>query len=226
MMSPSFGEQVRTLESWRQMPGLERVEVADRVALTFDDGPDPDVTPVLLDALDAAGARATFFVLGEQLMRAPRLAGEIARRGHELALHGFAHDRHESLSDQGARDDLARGLGTVEAASGRRPRWYRPPYGRFSAASYAACRHLELEPVYWSAWGLDWEPLPAERIADLVVRDLEPGAIVVLHDSARYGRRDHVAPTLDALAIIAAEAHERGLALVSLSEATGRASGR
>ena len=187
--------------------------------LTFDDGPDEDGTPAVLDALDEIGARATFFMLGEQLMRHQGVGREVVARGHEVALHGFGHEKHERLTTQQARDDLARGLGAVEAATGRRPRFYRPPYGRFSEHSYEACRKLELEPAYWSAWGQDWDELPAGRIAEMVNRDLGDGVIVLLHDSARYAYRDSALPTADALAPIAERARELGLSLVSLGEA-------
>ena len=218
---PGFAQQRRLLERWERFPGLERVPPGARAALTFDDGPDPDATPAILDALDAAGARATFFLLGEQLMAHPRLGGEVARRGHDVALHGFSHARHPELSPREARDDLARGLGAVEAATGARPLRYRPPYGEFSEASYAACADLGLEPVLWSAWGMDWETVAAERIAELVARDLDDGAVVVLHDSPRYAPRSSAAPTAEAVPLIAAVARERGLSLVSLAEATG-----
>src|SRR5918911_3275567 len=105
---PSYGNMVDTAERWRYMPGLEHV--ARGVALTFDDGPDPEGTPLVLDALDAAGVHATFFVVGEQLMRHHAVAREAAARGHELALHGFAHVHHESLPGRSARDDVARAI--------------------------------------------------------------------------------------------------------------------
>jgi peptidoglycan/xylan/chitin deacetylase (PgdA/CDA1 family) len=199
---PSFQQFRATEELWRRFPGRERVD-GDRVALTFDDGPDPDATPAVLDALDAAGVRATFFMVGEQALGHRALAREVADRGHEVALHGYEHREHAELSPREARDDLARGLGTIEAATGRRAALFRPPYGRFSEDSYGACRELGLEPVLWSAWGMDWEPLPAERIAELAMRDLAPGAILLLHDSARYAPRPDARPTADALALIA-----------------------
>ena len=218
---PGFGQQRRMLESWGRFPSLERVAPGRRAVLTFDDGPDPEATPAVLDALEAAGARATFFLVGEQLMRQPRLGGELVGRGHEVALHGFAHERHPGLSPRVVRDDLARGLGAVEAATRVRPRFYRPPYGEFSDASYAACADLGLEPVLWSGWGMDWEAIAAERIAELVGRDLDDGAIVVLHDSARYADRPSAAPTAAAVPLVAGLARERGLELVALGEAIG-----
>jgi peptidoglycan/xylan/chitin deacetylase (PgdA/CDA1 family) len=152
-------------------------------------------------------------------MRHQDVAREVVARGHEVALHGFTHQHHEDLTPQGARDDLARGLGAAEAATGRRARFYRPPYGRFTEHSYDACRKLDLEPVYWTTWGQDWDALSAERIADLVTRDLGDGTIVLLHDSTRYADRESAAPTANALAPIAERARELGLSLVSLGEA-------
>jgi peptidoglycan/xylan/chitin deacetylase (PgdA/CDA1 family) len=207
---------LETFARWEEMPGLERVEGG--VALTFDDGPDPDGTPLVLDALDAAGVRATFFVVGEQLMKHHAVAREVLARGHELGLHGFEHKRHESMPGGMASDDVARSIGTFEAAVGHRPRLFRPPYGQFNERSYQACRDLGLEPVYWSAWGLDWETITAERIAEIVSRDLSDGTVIVLHDSVRYAHRPSAAPTAEAVPLIAARAAEAGLALGPVGE--------
>jgi peptidoglycan-N-acetylglucosamine deacetylase len=217
---PSFRELRETLALWERFPARERADAGHgRAALTFDDGPDEDATPAVLEALDQIGARATFFMLGEQLMRHQAVGREVVARGHEVALHGFGHEAHERLSPQQARDDLARGLGAVEAATGRRPRFYRPPYGRFSEHSWEACRKLELEPVYWSGWGADWEPVPGQRIAELAGRDLADGAILLLHDSARYAERASAAPTAEALALISERARTVGLQLAALGDA-------
>ena len=211
---PSFQQHLDTLERWRRFPALERLESG--VALTFDDGPDPDGTPAVLRALRAAGARAVFFLVGEQVEAHPELARQVAEEGHVLALHGFRHVEHDDLGDA-ARADLERGAAAIAAATGVDPRLYRPPYGRFTESSYAAARELGFEPVYWSAWGSDWEPIPPERIAETVIRDLDPGAIVLLHDSARYATRPSAAPTAEALPAILAAMTERGLEPVTLA---------
>jgi peptidoglycan/xylan/chitin deacetylase (PgdA/CDA1 family) len=209
---PGFGQLADTFERWRRYPGRERADGG--VALTFDDGPDPDATPAVLDALELAGARATFFLVGEQLLVHHELGRAVADAGHGVGLHGFHHVEHDELEDP--RDDLLRGLDAVESATGVRPTVFRPPYGRFSEASFAACRELGLEPVYWSAWGMDWESLPPGRIAELVGRDLAEGVIVLLHDSPRYAPRASAAPTAEAVPEIVALARERGLELGGL----------
>jgi peptidoglycan-N-acetylglucosamine deacetylase len=214
---PGYGQLVETVERWRRFPGRERV--LEGVALTFDDGPDPDATPAVLEALEAEGARATFFLVGEQLLVHHELGKAVAEAGHHVALHGFRHVEHDELDDP--RSDLLRGLDAIEAATGVRPGLCRPPYGRFSEESFAACRDLGLEPVYWSAWGMDWEPLGPDRIAELSARDLHDGAILVLHDSARYASRPSASPTAQALPEILETVRERGLRLATLEGEAG-----
>jgi peptidoglycan/xylan/chitin deacetylase (PgdA/CDA1 family) len=211
---PSFQQHRETLDRWRRFPALERLEQG--VALTFDDGPDPDATRAVLEALRAAEARAVFFLVGEQVEAHPELARQVADESHVVALHGFRHVEHDELGDE-ARADLERGAAAIAAATGVDPRLYRPPYGRFSAQSYAAARELGLKPVYWSAWGSDWEPIPPKRIAETAIRDLAPGAIVLLHDSARYATRPSAKPTAEALPAILAAMQERGLEPVTLT---------
>jgi peptidoglycan/xylan/chitin deacetylase (PgdA/CDA1 family) len=192
-----------------------------QAVLTFDDGPDssPRETAAVLDALDAVGARATFFLVGEQMSESPDLAGEILSRGHEIGVHGQRHFRHDRVPAAESVADIEAGYAAIAAVMDTPPRFYRPPYGKLSPAGADACRRLGLEVVYWSTWGLDWEPLPSERIARRVNRDLDDGSIVLLHDSARYAARPSAVETAHAIAAIAARASELGLDLVTLGEA-------
>jgi peptidoglycan/xylan/chitin deacetylase (PgdA/CDA1 family) len=189
--------------------------------LTFDDGPDRNGTPEVLAALERLSATATFFVVGTQVLEDPELSREMRDRGHELALHGMTHRRHDRLTPSEAREELAAGLGAIEDVLGERPRWYRPPYGRSSATLAEACGELGLELAYWSSWGYDWEPLSATEIARVVKRDLGAGTIVLLHDSPRYAERDDATPTAAALAEIVADARRQDLELRPLSAAVG-----
>jgi peptidoglycan-N-acetylglucosamine deacetylase len=205
---------------WREVPGLETVP-GESAVLTFDDGPDPDCTPRVLEALAAAEARATFFVLGEHAGEHPGLLADVVGAGHEVALHGMTHRRHDVLGAAEAERELADGVEAIAAATGRRPAWYRPPFGASSPQLAAACERLDLRLAYWSSWGHDWEENSAERIAAQVERDLRPGAVVLLHDSARYGQRRSGDATVAAVPLIAAAAGAAGIDLIALSEAVG-----
>jgi peptidoglycan-N-acetylglucosamine deacetylase len=206
---------------WRELPGIERVGKAGQAVLTFDDGPDrsPEATVAVLDALDAAGAKATFFVVGEQIQASPGLTEEILSRGHEVGVHGQRHFRHDRVPSAESVADIEAGYRAVGEAIGSTPRFYRPPYGKLTQPGAEACERLGLEIAYWSTWGLDWEPLPSDRIARRVNRDLGEGAIVLLHDSARYAVRPSAVETARAIEAIAARAAELRLDLVTLGTA-------
>ena len=195
------------LQLWADLRGLERVDRG--VAITFDDGPAAHGTPEVLDALDEASIKATFFLVGEQVEAHPDLAREIAARGHEIQAHCHDHRPHRELEDPAA--DLRRTLDAIGAATGATPTLQRPPYGRFTPSSYEACIHAGLQPVYWSAWGEDWEDIGPDRIADFVVRDLSDGAVILLHDSARYAHRPSARATAAAIPLIAAAMADAGL---------------
>lgn len=212
---PSFQGYQEMLQLWADLPGLERLDRG--VALTFDDGPNPDGTPAVLDALDDAGLKATFFLVGEQVEAHPELAVRIAERGHEIAAHCFDHAPHAQLTDPAG--DLRRTLEAIEAITGAQPSVQRPPYGRFTPASHEACLQAGLQPIYWSAWGEDWEDIPADRIADIVVRDLSDGLVILLHDSARYAHRPSARATAAAIPLIAAAMADAGLTARSISSA-------
>lgn len=205
---------------WRETPGLRTAPPTAGAVLTFDDGPDPACTPAVLDALAAAGARATFFALGVHALESPELIRRMVAEGHEVALHGMTHRRHDALSAEEAKRELGDGAAAIERVSGSRPRWYRPPFGSSSPTLARLCEELDLGLAYWSSWGQDWEDSSPARIAALVERDLEPGAIILLHDSARYGQRDDGEATVGAVPLIAAAARERNLTLNRLSAAT------
>jgi len=205
------------------LAGTERVGRNGQAVLTFDDGPDSssEATGAVLDALDAAGAKATFFLVGEQIADSPELAAEIRARGHEVGVHGQHHFRHDRVPSAESVADIEAGYAAVAEIAGHEPSFYRPPYGKLSAAGAEACGRLGLEVAYWSTWGLDWEPLPAQRIADRVNRDLDDGSIVLLHDSARYAARPSAIETARAIDAIARRAAELGLDLVTLGDARG-----
>jgi peptidoglycan/xylan/chitin deacetylase (PgdA/CDA1 family) len=176
------------------------------VAITFDDGPHPEGTPAVLELLARAGARATFFVIGEQVQRRPALAAEIIAQGHAVALHGHRHRLQLRMSAGGVRDDLARGAAAIEDATGQAPVLHRPPYGIYSASGLAAAREMGLQPLLWSRWGKDWRRFTTPgRIAARVTRGLGPGDVILLHDADFYSSKNSHRRTVQALELILAE---------------------
>ncbi|POX51344.1 polysaccharide deacetylase family protein [Streptomyces sp. Ru71] len=168
----------------RLLPGLAGVGRTGHVALTFDDGPDPVSTPRFLDVLDELGVRATFFVLGARATGHPAVLRETARRGHEVAVHGWAHERPWRPSPARDARDVRAAVSVVRELTGRRPRWYRPPYGILTSGRWAAARAAGLRPVLWSAWGRDWTAdATAASVRASVAADLRGGGTVLLHDS-------------------------------------------
>ncbi|MET7763250.1 polysaccharide deacetylase family protein [Streptomyces sp. NPDC005355] len=191
----------------------------DHVALTFDDGPDPHATPRFLDVLDELAVRATFFVLGEDVMRYPRTTLEIAGRGHELAVHGWTHSR--PWLPTVARDvrEVAQAARAVRLVTGAVPRWYRPPYGILTGGRWLAAARAGLRPVLWSAWGRDWSADATPRsVLATVLRDLRGGATVLLHDSDRTAAAGCWRATLAALPALVAECRAAGLEVGPLAD--------
>src|SRR5262249_25543318 len=145
-------------------------EGARGVALTFDDGPHPTFTRSVLEELDRAGAKATFFVIGEKGARQPELLKEIAARGHLVGVHGDHHDRALSFrSLRRVRSDLERAVEIVAQATGERPRFYRPPVGQTNPRIARAAKELGLTIVGWSLRGRDGVRADPKRVAARVI---------------------------------------------------------
>lgn len=156
--------------------------VPGTVVLTFDDGPDAHWTPQLLDVLDAHGASATFFMLGTAVRRAPHVAAQVARSGNEVALHGRDHRRPTTLSTAELTAALTQGRRELERATGKRVRWYRPPYGAQHRRSYRVARNCGLTPVMWSGTTWDWRDIPQDQRVAKAVATSGPGGILLAHD--------------------------------------------
>ncbi len=165
----------------------DRVVGPGAVGLTFDDGPHPQGTPAVLEVLGDAGARATFFLAGEQVERRPALVGEIVAAGHEVALHCQRHRNLLRLSPGQVREDVHRAAEVIADAAGRAPRLYRPPYGVFTGPALGIARGQGWEPVLWTRWGRDWEKRASpESIAARVSDRVREGDILLLHDADYY----------------------------------------
>jgi peptidoglycan/xylan/chitin deacetylase (PgdA/CDA1 family) len=203
----------------RLLPRLAGVGRADHVALTFDDGPDPVSTPRFLDALEALGVTATFFVLGSMLERDRGLGRALVDAGHEVGVHGWLHRNALTRSPWALHDDLRRGRHLVAEVTGVEPGLYRPPYGVLTANALLSAHRLGMRPVLWTAWARDWEAsaTPA-RTLRTVTRTLRGGGTVLLHDSDCTSAPGSWRVTLALLPRLVEHCRERGLAVGPLRE--------
>jgi peptidoglycan-N-acetylglucosamine deacetylase len=161
------------------------------VALTFDDGPCPEHTPQVLDLLDKAQVKATFFVIGHKAQAHPDLVREIIKRGHIVGSHSYTHSRAFSLlSKQAVRQDIEQSLVCLEKITGERPALFRPPIGHTNPRIAKVIEELDLTVIGWSVRAIDGlASAKPDRVAARVIPKLEDGAIVLLHDAAENDDR-------------------------------------
>jgi len=216
-LAPAASSLRRVRNRW--MPGLAGIGDPGHLALTFDDGPDTSSTPVFLDALDELGWKATFFMLANMAASCPELAAEVARRGHEVGVHGSRHSNHLSHGPSWVTRDMLAARDALGELTGSAPRWVRPPYGALAASTIAAARRAGLQPVLWTTWGRDWRARATpESIVGDVSSTLVPGATVLLHDSDCTSSPSSWKATLAALPLLAELWAARGLEVGPLCE--------
>jgi peptidoglycan/xylan/chitin deacetylase (PgdA/CDA1 family) len=196
---------------------LDGVAAAGAVALTFDDGPHPQGTVAVLDVLAAYGARATFFLVGEQVARDAGLAREIASAGHRVAVHGHRHRNLLRVGPRALAADLKRAAALIETATDGPVSRYRPPYGIFTPAALALARARGWTPTLWSRWGRDWRRCSTpEGIAATATGDLDAGDVLLLHDADHYSAPGSWRRTVAALPLVLDAIAARGLATVAI----------
>ncbi len=190
---PSSSMAVPIAGPWR--PGNAHVDVVwgvdtaqKLVALTFDDGPMPDWTPMVHDILDAERVKATFFLVGERLVRHARLVhGRMDR--HEAGNHTWQHKDLSRLSDERALEQLRHGHNAITRIVGREPRFLRPPFGRLGGTTLSAACRFDYDIALWSIKMLEktYEDDPP-ALVDYIVGNTGPGAILLAHDTGQQDR--------------------------------------
>ncbi|MCL1635748.1 polysaccharide deacetylase family protein [Luteimonas sp. SX5] len=171
-------------------PALIRLPTDERcVWLTIDDGPSDD-TLGLLDVLDAHGAKATFFLVGERAAARPELVREIARRGHGIGNHSATHPSawFWALGPRRMRAEIQGCQTILQGITGTAPRWFRAVVGMANPFVAAPLRDFGLARAAWGARGFDAVRHDIEGVVATIERDLAPGTIVLLHEGARHGR--------------------------------------
>lgn len=189
------------------------------VALTFDDGPNPDATPRILDELGRRDVRATFFVLGRHVDLWPELVCRIVKEGHVLGNHGFHHRKLHFRSPAYVRSDLRLGTEAIERAAGARPGLFRAPHGFRSPWVTAIARELGQDTIGWSLGVWDSDRPGVEAIANRAVVGTRPGYILLLHDGDGYDPHGDRQQTADAIPRIVDGLRHRGYQFVPLARA-------
>jgi peptidoglycan/xylan/chitin deacetylase (PgdA/CDA1 family) len=194
--------------------------VRGKIALTFDDGPDPVYTPLLLDLLRRHRIKATFFVLGSKAERYPDLVARIHAEGHQIGVHNYTHWSNWLLTPRSVRrKQVERSSEIVERIIGVRPKYYRPPWGILNLFDLWLLRNYKI--VLWSVMPCDWSSrVGVARLERRMLKRLSDGDIVLLHDSGdTYGAdRDAPAHMLAALERVVSQFSAKGLECVRVDE--------
>jgi peptidoglycan/xylan/chitin deacetylase (PgdA/CDA1 family) len=206
--------------SWLFGPVLNRLPASSNaVAITFDDGPNPDATPRILDVLREEGVSATFFVLGRHAERWPGLVRRMTEEGHQLGNHGYWHRKLHRRLPSYVRDDLTRGTeAIVQASGGVRPRVFRAPHGFRNPWVTPIAASLGQRTIGWSLGVWDSARPGASEIARRALNGLHARSILLLHDGDGYDPDGDRLQTAEALPMIIRGLRDRGLQFTTLPE--------
>ncbi|OUS77819.1 polysaccharide deacetylase family protein [Paenibacillus sp. MY03] len=196
---------------------FKRGRTEREIALTFDDGPDPQYTPQLLDLLARFDAKATFFVVGSHAEQHPELLRRMEAEGHIIGIHNYVHKSNWVMRPRTVKRQIERTNDIIEQATGKRAIYYRPPWGIVNVFDYSNLGYLHI--ILWSALFGDWRKrLGAERLKKRMMKKLRPGEVLLLHDCGRTLGADQDAPRnmLIALESYLEEAKARGFQFVGI----------
>lgn len=184
------------------------------VAMTFDDGPHPKLTPILLDMLKARGLKATFYLIGNRVVTWPDIVRRIADEGHEIGNHSWTHPNLAKYSDNGVLDQIDRTSDAIFKITGRPPVTFRPPYGSFTRRQRLMLyKNRNLPTILWSVDPQDWRRPGANVVASRIVNGAHSGSIILSHD-IQSGTIKAMPQTFDTLS-------QRGLKFIPISQMMG-----
>lgn len=209
-MPPRFLDTLFPNWLWRLSPGEKRI------ALTFDDGPDFDTTPTLLDLLKELNVQVTFFLSGEKVRGNEMLLKRAANDGHIWANHGYHHVNHALYSRHLVRSSIQKTEEAMVAAGLRPARLFRPPFGIFRPGLTSELTHLKYRGVMWTAHLRDWKPQSDEILQRRARRAFSDGSIVLLHD--KHASKSQA--LLKMLPLLVAEVQKQGFRFVTLCDET------
>lgn len=174
---------------------FKKAKHAKQIAFTFDDGPDPHYTPRLLDLLQQHGVKATFFVLGSKAEQYPELIKRMYKEGHQIGIHNYRHVANWMMTPMRVRNkQVDRTADIVERITGERPQYYRPPWGCVNLGDLLLLRK-SYRIILWSVMAWDWKPGgDAGKLKRILMNNIKPGSIILLHDSGETLGADNDAP--------------------------------
>lgn len=185
------------------------------IALTFDDGPDPDSTPRILDTLRENDLQATFFVIGHKAVNHPDLLRRIVEEGHTIANHSYSHSYFIALfSGQKLRTDIQRCNEAIRDITGRVPVFFRPPFGVTNPRYAAVLKDLQMQSIGWSLRSMDTRAKNKYQLINTIISKLKPKDIVLLHD--------HLSLTADTLPDMIGHCREMGIKIEPLPRLIGK----
>ncbi|MBA3058684.1 MAG: polysaccharide deacetylase family protein [Gammaproteobacteria bacterium] len=204
--------------NWTRLPAAAAAR--HEIALTIDDGPDPVVTPLVLDLLQRYAVKATFFVIGENALRYPALCREIVRRGHALENHSQHHRHYFSLlGPRAMARELQEAQDTLISMTGQRPLFFRAPAGLRNLFLAPILTRLGLRLATWSVRAFDTRVKDAARVQSQLLGGLQAGAILLLHDGHAARTTQGTPVLLEVLPAVLTRAADAGLRFVTLRQA-------
>lgn len=187
-----------------------------RIALTFDDVPDPRFTPQLLDVLRKYQVKATFFVVGSRAEKHPALVARMIREGHVIGNHSYNHPEFGKLSMNEFRSQIIRTENVIAALAGYKPRLIRPPYGDVSEPQLKWAKNHGYKLVNWNVDSLDWRGLPKTQVRNNILAHAGKGAIILQHGGGGVG--SDLSGTIQALPEVITILRKRGYTFVTVPQ--------
>ena len=187
-----------------------------KIALTFDDGPDPVYTPQVLDLLKEYNAPSTFFLLGERVNKYPNITKRIIKEGHTIGNHSWSHPDLTTLNDQQLSTEILSTERVIEETINKETSLMRPPYGFISHNLIAKLKRMDYKIIHWSLDSLDWKAKEKEDVLTRTIPYLNQGAIILFHSAG--GPKQSLMPTVKALPIIIEKLRAHNIELVTVDE--------
>ncbi|MDN3018974.1 polysaccharide deacetylase family protein [Paenibacillus sp. BSR1-1] len=198
---------------------LKRKASSEKIAFTFDDGPNPIYTPQLLDLLKINKIKATFFVVGSKAEKYPELLARMHAEGHLIGMHNYVHKSNWILAPWTLRRHLRKTASIIERITGERPIYYRPPWGLLTLFDFLLMKQYKI--IHWSVMAEDWRSKGgSEKVKKRLLGNIKNGDIILLHDCGETPGADEEAPmnTINALKDVFKELSSRGMSCVRMDE--------